>query len=86
MNFRNEKVTHDHFGKGVVVDYSGDYVVVNFSSGKKKFVFPDAFGNFLRLSDKKTSAAMESIIEEKDKERKRQEAERAEALEKELGL
>lgn len=69
MNLKNKKVTHDRFGSGIVVDYTSDYVVINFSTGEKKFIFPDAFDKFLKLNDKRTSAVMEDILEEKEKER-----------------
>jgi len=38
-------VQHKKFGEGKVIELSGDYLIVKFEEGEKKFIFPDAFEN-----------------------------------------
>ena len=51
MVLDNIQVVHKSFGNGVVVEHSGKYITVDFGTAKKKFVYPDAFENFLTLLD-----------------------------------
>lgn len=45
-------IKHNAFGNGVVTDFSGNIVTVCFAQGDKRFLYPDAFSNFLTLKDK----------------------------------
>lgn len=65
MNLINKQVTHRQFGKGSVVNLSESWIEVNFTNGKKRFVFPDAFGTFLKLADKNAAAAVKELKHEK---------------------
>jgi hypothetical protein len=47
----NVEVSHKTFGKGVILSVSGKYFTVKFNIAQKTFVYPDAFENFLTLSD-----------------------------------
>ena len=51
MVFENLQVKHKSFGDGTVIEYDGKYMSVKFASAVKKFVYPDAFENFLSLVD-----------------------------------
>ena len=51
MVFENLEVKHKSFGDGTVIEYDGKYMSVKFASAVKKFVYPDAFENFLSLAD-----------------------------------
>ena len=51
MDFENLQVKHNVFGLGTIISKEGKYFTVSFESGVKKFVYPDAFGKFLTLSD-----------------------------------
>ena len=51
MIFDNLEIKHKSFGAGVVVAKCGKYLTVRFASCEKKFVYPDAFENFLTLAD-----------------------------------
>lgn len=75
MNLVNKQVTHTHFGKGSVVKYNDSYIEVCFSSGTKKFVFPDALETYLMLVDEKTADLVNSMKEKIEKERKKKELE-----------
>lgn len=75
MNLKNQKVTHERFGDGIIVDYTDDRIVIDFPSGEKKFVYPDVFGQFLTLNNKKVSADMDKVLEKSRKEQKEVEIE-----------
>lgn len=46
-----EAVTHISFGKGIITQAFGNIVTVTFPEGEKRFLYPDAFLNFLTLRD-----------------------------------
>ena len=51
MVFDNLEVVHSTFGPGVIVSKDGKYITVKFQSAEKKFVYPDSFEKYLKLSD-----------------------------------
>ena len=51
MVFDNLKIKHKTFGEGSVTSFDGKYITASFGSFEKKFVYPDAFENFLTLAD-----------------------------------
>ena len=53
MAIVNEYVVHESFGKGNVIGYDDSYIEVRFSSGTKRFAFPDALGVFITPIDPK---------------------------------
>ncbi len=64
---------HKVFGEGIVVKCDDSYVEIGFSSlGKKMFIFPDAFGTYLKLVDKKTAAAVGKLVQKSKQESERQ--------------
>ncbi len=71
----NEQVKHDMFGKGSVVEYTDSYIEVDFQDGKKKFVFPDAFGEHLILQNSKIASRVAALKKEIMKERHKEELE-----------
>lgn len=86
LNLLNEKVTHNVFGKGKIVNQDESIITINFNENIKKFVYPDAFGTFISLKDKDTAESLKKIIskkemEEKALEKKREEKKKQEALE-----
>lgn len=76
MDLVNEQVTHKVFGIGKVVKHNGSYVKIDFPSGHKKFVFPDAFGTYLTLTDPKTVNSFKKFLQEKKKAREEKEKQR----------
>lgn len=46
-----QPVKHISFGKGIITDISDKKVTIHFSQGKKKFLYPQAFSDFLILKD-----------------------------------
>ena len=62
MVFENLQVKHKSFGDGTVIEYDGKYMSVKFTSAVKKFVYPDAFENFLSLVDAAYSSEVANDI------------------------
>lgn len=73
MNLVNKQVTHKIFGKGSVVEYNDSYIKIHFAFGNKNFVFPDAFGTYLTLIDKRAANLVREMIQKKEKEIKEEE-------------
>jgi hypothetical protein len=65
LNLINKKVTHQQYGKGSVVNLSDSWIEVHFTNGNKRFVFPDAFGTYLKLADKNAAAAVKKLKDKK---------------------
>ena len=68
MNLDNKKVKHKSFGTGKIIRSSESYIEIEFPSGNKKFVFPDAFAKFLTLEDDKASKKIHKLVKEKKQE------------------
>lgn len=85
MNLVNKEVFHKSFGKGSIVNHSDSIIEIHFATENKKFVFPDAFGKYLKLKDEGAAKSIELILEkkeiEREKEEKRKEEERKRRLE-----
>lgn len=58
MDLTNEIVKHKKFGVGTIVESKSDYIIVLFheTSEKKKFIYPDALGEFLELQHKSSDS------------------------------
>lgn len=78
MNLVNKEVTHKSFGKGCVVEHNDSVIEIHFATENKKFVFPDAFGEYLKLHDKSAAHSLEEVIQKKELERKKAEQEKEE--------
>ncbi|WP_338471544.1 malate synthase [Niallia sp. XMNu-256] len=78
MNLINKEVSHKRFGKGSVVKHSDSMIEVHFATENKKFVFPDAFGKYLKMHDKSAAHSLEKVIQEKEIERKKAEQKKEE--------
>ncbi|MBY0097847.1 malate synthase [Mesobacillus maritimus] len=73
MNLIDKKVTHKRFGMGSIVNHNDSSIEINFATENKKFVFPDVFGEHLKLHDKSVADSLEKIIQKKEMERKEEE-------------
>ncbi len=62
MIAENLEIKHKSFGNGTVVAVSGKYMTVRFGNGDKKFVYPDAFENYLTLADGSVSDEIKADI------------------------
>lgn len=75
MDLINKQVTHKSFGMGKVIEQNDSYIEIDFTSGKKSFIFPDAFGSFLKLNDKKANDIIQEMVQEKEAIQKKKEYE-----------
>lgn len=65
MNLINKKVTHKRFGIGSIVNQNDSSIEIHFATENKRFVFPDVFGNHLKIHDKSDAKLLEEIIQKK---------------------
>ncbi|MEG0553620.1 MAG: hypothetical protein RR533_08885 [Carnobacterium sp.] len=80
MNLINKKVTHKVFGMGSIVKHNDSSIEINFATENKMFVFPDVFGQHLKLHDKSDAKSLEEIIEKKEIRQREEESEKEEAI------
>lgn len=78
MNLINKKVTHERFGIGSIVNHNDTVVEIHFASENKKFVYPDVFGQHLKLHDKSAANSLEKILHEQEMELKEEEMQKEE--------
>lgn len=76
MELIGETIRHQQFGKGVVTACDHNIITVDFPSGVKRFVYPDAFEAFLIPKDSETKDQIDTLLEQQ--KRQEQERERAE--------
>ena len=63
MVLENLEVKHKAFGAGRIASVNGKYILVEFDSVQKTFVYPDIFEKFLTLADGTVSEEILSDIE-----------------------
>lgn len=79
MNINGQAIKHKTFGCGVVTALTANTITVCFSEGEKKFIYPDAFSEYLVLRDKSMQQHITAQIAKKEAEINRQrQAEQAE--------
>ncbi len=71
MDLANKQVIHKIFGKGKIIKCCGSYIKIDFPSGNKKFVFPDAFETYLTLTDQKAAKMVRKKKKECEEEERR---------------
>lgn len=84
MNLINKKITHKTFGEGYIVDQDESFITIDFKDFNKKFVYPDAFGQFITLEDRETAKSLKKIITKLKIEQEALEKEQEEKREQEL--
>jgi hypothetical protein len=64
MDINSEVVKHKKFGVGTIVESKDDYIIVLFHETKerKKFLYPEAFGEFLELQNKSSSDNQDEVM------------------------
>ncbi|ARJ37436.1 malate synthase [Sporosarcina ureae] len=86
MNLINEEITHNVFGEGNIVEHEESFITVDFNKDLKRFVYPDAFENFITLNNRSMAESLEKVFverkaEEKILEKKRKEEKAIQVLE-----
>ena len=69
MQLIGQPIKHVTFGKGVVTDWNGNVITVCFSTGEKKFIYPDAFSNFLILKNADAQKKVQHLLDVREEER-----------------
>lgn len=69
MQLIGQPIKHVTFGKGVVTGWNGNVITVCFSAGEKKFIYPDAFSNFLILKNANAQKKIQHLLDVREEER-----------------
>lgn len=72
MNLVGEAVAHKVFGEGIISNVDNEIIEVNFLKVSKKFVYPDAFRQFISLKDSKYDEDVQSILDDIDSKKKKE--------------
>ena len=73
MQLIGETIHHEQFGKGVVTACDHNIITINFPTGIKRFVYPDAFQAFLIPKDGETREEInDMLVEQKLKEKQKE--------------
>ena len=70
MQLIGETIRHVQFGRGVVTACDHNIITVDFPTGVKRFVYPDAFEQFLVPKDTETKEEINGILVEQKLEEK----------------
>lgn len=76
----NATVTHKSFGQGKIQKINDGYVIVSFDDEEKKFVYPEAFKQFLSIKDSQIAEKVNEAIEEKEIEDQKRKEIKEEAM------
>lgn len=72
MNLIGVLVNHKTFGEGIIKQYDANYLVISFSQGEKKFVYPDVFESFISVNDSNIVKFINLEIEKKKRNKIKQ--------------
>ena len=72
MVITKQTVLHKVFGRGSAECIDGAYLSARFACGEKRFVFPDAFAQFLRFADGQAQEEVEEMLENQRMQRRQQ--------------
>ena len=70
MQLLGQPITHTTFGKGIVTDWNDHSITVFFNSVEKRFIYPDAFSNFLILKNTDAQEKIQHLIDESEENHK----------------
>lgn len=84
MDLLNEEITHKVFGEGDIVDQDESFITVEFKDDTKKFVYPDAFGKFIKLKNQDMAKSLKKVITKRETEKEALEKKREEEKEQQL--
>lgn len=75
MQLIGQAIKHKDFGNGIITDWADNVVTICFSQGEKKFIYPDAFSDYLILRNNRIQSEIDGILNQKKKaeETKKQE-------------
>ncbi len=70
MQLIGQAIRHKTFGKGIVTGLDEHVLTVCFSGGDKKFIYPDAFGQYLTLRNSAMQEKIRSLLAEQTAQEK----------------
>lgn len=80
MSLIGQTVRHRSFGKGIIEALTDSMVTICFPQGEKKFIYPEAFGQFLVLKDQAMQKQIEDMLNAKKKKEEREQQATQDAL------
>lgn len=75
MELVGETIQHEQFGRGVVTALDHNIITIDFPTGTRRFLYPDAFKGFLVPRDTDTKEEINDLLVEQKLEEKRKELE-----------
>jgi hypothetical protein len=66
MDLINSKVQHKVFGTGRILGLNDNIVSIQFGVETRKFIFPDAFRNYLNMTEQRSRKYIDGILNEID--------------------
>lgn len=86
MQLIGQAIRHETFGPGVVTGWDRNILTVCFSTGDKKFLYPDAFSKFLTLRNRTMQDQIQGILETRRAEKAAEQLARQEEQERKSRL
>ncbi|PHV72261.1 hypothetical protein CS063_01945 [Sporanaerobium hydrogeniformans] len=68
MQLEGNTITHKTFGRGIVTGMSDNIITISFSHGEKKFLYPDAFSEFLVLHNNRMQKRIKDMLFQHEQE------------------
>lgn len=72
MQLIGQTIKHGIFGKGIVTDWNDASITICFSTGEKKFIYPDAFSKFLHLKNDALQREVQKLLDKREAAKKAQ--------------
>lgn len=69
MNIIGQKVKHNKYGTGTILDINDNKMQVEFKVAIKTFLYPDSFENYFSIADKEAEKYINTRLEEINKEK-----------------
>ena len=66
MQLIGQPIKHGTFGKGIVTGWNDTTITICFSSGEKKFLYPDAFSKFLYLKNDAMQREIQALLHKRE--------------------
>lgn len=80
MNILNKTVRHRTYGEGTICSFEDNVVAVRFGTAVKKFIYPDAFKDYLTITESESRQYIEKkLLELEEENRLKREQEEKEA-------
>lgn len=83
MDLIGQIVIHNSFGEGKIIKQQDNYLIIQFTQGEKRFLYPTSFINFLKAKDEEINIQIQKEIEVlKQKNRMKEEYQKVNEIQK----